>query len=164
MRRWLHAFGPATEADIKWWFGTTLTATRQALAAVEAVEVDLDGTPGYVLPTDLDDDAQPKPWAALLPGLDVTTMGWAQRDWYLGDHKPQVFDTNGNAGPTAWWNGRIVGGWHQDQDARVEVTLLEDIGRQGRQALSRKADELTAWLAGTRISPRFPSPLSKSAR
>ncbi|BBZ33315.1 winged helix DNA-binding domain-containing protein [Mycolicibacterium confluentis] len=164
VRRWLHAFGPATEADIKWWFGTTLTATRQALAAVEAVEVDLDGTPGYVLPTDLDDDPQPKPWAALLPGLDVATMGWAQRDWYLGDHKPHVFDTNGNAGPTAWWNGRIVGGWHQNQDARVEVTLLEDIGRQGREALSRKADELTAWLDGTRISPRFPSPLSKSAR
>jgi len=28
--------------------------------------------------------------------------------------------------------------------------------------LSRRADELTEWLGGVRISPRFPSPLSKA--
>ena len=78
-------------------------------------------------------------------------------------HRAQVFDGNGNAGPTAWWNGRVVGGWRQDADARVHLQLLEDIGADGRNALARKADELTDWLGGTRISPRFPSPLSKAA-
>jgi hypothetical protein len=164
VRRWLAGFGPATENDIKWWFGTTLTATRAALAAIDAVEVDLSGTPGYVLPDDLDDDPPAEPCAALLPGLDPTAMGWADRAWYLGEHRPHVFDRNGNAGPTAWWDGRIVGGWHQDGDGRVQVTVLEDVGRDGRRALEAKADELTAWLAGTRISPRFPSPLSKAGR
>ncbi len=50
---------------------------------------------------------------ALLPGLDVTTMGWVERDWYLEDLREQVFDNRGNAGPTAWADGRVVGGWRQ---------------------------------------------------
>jgi len=164
IRAWLWAFGPATITDIRWWFGTTLTAVRQGLADIGAVEVDVHGTPGWVLADDLDPTPPPKPWAALLPGLDVTTMGWSQRAWYLGEHRPHIFDRNGNGGPTAWWNGRIVGGWNQDGDGRVRLQLVEDPGRTARTALTRKADELTDWLAGTRISPRFPSPLSKAAR
>jgi hypothetical protein len=73
-----------------------------------------------------------------------------------------VFDTNGTGGPTAWWNGRIVGAWGQDAEGRVELRLLEDVGRDGKRALTQRADELTEWAAGVRVSPRFPSPLSKS--
>lgn len=72
------------------------------------------------------------------------------------------FDTNGNSGPTAWWSGGVVGGWSEDADGRVQVQLLEDPGRHGRRALQRRADELTDRLGGTRINPRFPSPLSKA--
>jgi hypothetical protein len=161
VRRWLRAFGPATVTDIKWWFGNTLTWARQALVDLDAVEVDLDGTPGFVLPDDLDAEPDVEPWCALLPGLDVTTMGWFDRDWYLGEHRSQVFDTNGNGGPTAWCDGRIVGAWGQDTDGRVELRLLEEVDRAAQKALRRRADELTEWLAGTRVSPRFPSPLSK---
>jgi winged helix DNA-binding protein len=161
VRRWLHTFGPATVTDIKWWFGNTLTWARQALQDIDAVEVDLDGSPGYALPDDLDVEPDVEPWCALLPGLDVTTMGWFDRDWYVGEHRSQVFDSNGNGGLTAWWNGRIIGGWSQDTDGRVEVQLLEGVGRDGKRALQRRADELTAWLDGVRVSPRFPSPLSK---
>jgi hypothetical protein len=161
VRRWLRTFGPATVTDIKWWFGNTLTWARSALRDIEAVEVDLDGVPGFALPDDLEVEPDVEPWGALLPGLDVTTMGWYDRDWYVGSHRKQVFDTNGNGGPTAWWNGRIVGAWGQDADGRVEVRSLEDVGRDAKRALQRRADELTGWLGGVRVSPRFPSPLSK---
>ena len=77
LRIWLRAFGPATLTDIKWWFGSTLTAVRQALSAIDAAVVDLDGAPGYALLDDLDEVPAPEPWAALLPGLDITTMGWS---------------------------------------------------------------------------------------
>jgi hypothetical protein len=160
--RWMRTFGPVTAADIKWWFGTTLTAVRTALTDIGAVEVDLDGSPGYALPDDLDPEPDVPPWSALLPGLDATTMGWYERNWYLGEHRAHVFDRNGNAGPTAWWNGRILGGWYQDDAARVQLQLTADPGRDGRRALQRRADELTAWLDGVRINPRFPSPLSKA--
>lgn len=159
---WLRAFGPGTTEDLKWWLGSTLAAVRRALAELEAVEVDLgNSTTGHLLPDDLDPTAAVDPWAALLPGLDPTAMGWLKRDWYLGPHKPHVFDRNGNAGPTAWWDGRIVGGWRQDGEAGVELQLVEDVGADGRAALEREARRLGAWLAGTRITPRFPSPLSK---
>ncbi len=161
---WLRAFGPTTVSDVKWWFGNTLTWARQALRDVEAVEVDVNGAPGFALPDDLEADIEPDPWGALLPGLDVTTMGWRDRDWYLGAHRRQVFDSNGNAGPTAWWNGQVVGAWTQDADGRVELRLLEDVSRDARNALARRAHELTEWLAGVRISPRFPSPLSRAGR
>jgi Winged helix DNA-binding domain len=162
VRRWLRAFGPATVADVKWWFGNTLTWARQALRDIDAVEVDLDGTPGVALPDDLEPEPDTDPWAALLPGLDVTTMGWYDRDWYVGTHRAQVFDSTGNGGTTAWWNGRVVGGWGQDVDGRVELRLLEAVGRDARRALQRRADELTEWLDGVRVSPRFPSPLAKA--
>lgn len=161
---WLRAFGPATADDIKWWFGTTKTAVRKALSGIGAVDVDLHGTPGYALPDDLEPEPEPEPWGALLPGLDVTTMGWYHRDWYLGEHRGQLFDNYGNAGPTVWWNGRIVGGWCQNAAAQVQLQLLEDPGRPARQVLERRAKQLTAWLDGTRIAPRFPSPLVKEAR
>lgn len=161
LRRWLAAFGPATVTDVKWWFGHTLTWARQGLRDIGAVEVNLAGTPGYVLPDDLEPEPAPEPWVALLPSLDVTTMGWFDREWYVGPHREQVFDRNGNAGPTAWCDGRVVGAWAQDDAGHVELRLLDDTGRAAEKALRKRADELTEWLDGTRVSPRFPSPLSR---
>jgi hypothetical protein len=89
-------------------------------------------------------------------------MGWAEREWYLGAHKALLFDTNGNAGPTAWWDGRIVGGWRQDERGDVVVQLLEDAGADAAGALEREAARLSAWLGGVRVVPRFPSPLFKA--
>jgi hypothetical protein len=159
--RWLRAFGPGTVADLKWWLGSTVAAVRKALTHLEAAEVDLDGQTGYVLPDDLEATDPVEPWAALLPPLDPTTMGWFERDWYLGPYKAQLFDTNGNAGPTAWWDGRIVGGWRQSETGEVELQLLEGVGRAGQRALEDEATRLTEWLGGTRVVARFPSPLSK---
>ena len=93
----------------------------------------------------------------------LTSPRWGGLTALVSGRSPaQVFDTNGNGGPTAWWNGRIVGGWRQNADAVVQLQLLEDVGRDGRKALERKATELTQWLDGTQIRPRFPTPLSKA--
>jgi hypothetical protein len=161
VEQWLRAFGPGTGADIKWWLGSTVRAVRRALADLDAVEVDLHEQTGYLLPDDLDTTDPVEPWAALLPALDPTTMGWFERDWYLGPHKPQLVDSSGNAGPTAWWDGRIVGGWRQSDGGEVELQMLEDVGAEGLRALTLEAARLTEWFGGRRVLPRFPSPLSK---
>jgi hypothetical protein len=163
VERWLRAFGPGTAADIKWWLGSTVGAVRKALADLDAVEVGLDGQSGYLLPDDVQEIDPVEPWAALLPPLDPTTMGWFERDWYLGPHKAQLFDASGNAGPTVWWDGRIVGGWRQRDTGEVVLQMLEDVGAQGLGALEREAARLTEWFDGARVLPRFPSPLSKAA-
>lgn len=161
--RWLRSFGPGTEDDLVWWLGGTKAAVRAALASVAAVEVSLDGGgTGWVLPDDVDPVAQVEPWAALLPVLDPTVMGWKSRDFYLGPHVPHLFDSNGNAGTTAWWDGRVVGCWVQDDTGVVEVRPLEKLPKAARTALDAEAGRLTAWLDGVRVSTVYPSSAMKA--
>ncbi len=164
VRRWLWTFGPAPISDLQWWLGSTVSAARQAIADVGAVEVAVSSGEAYVLPDDLEPDGsaeEPAPWAALLPVLDPTVMGWKQRDFFLGSYAPQLFDRNGNAGTTAWWDGRIVGCWTQDPDGVVVLKLLEDVGAHGSAALASEAARLSAWLDGVRVNTVYPSPLMK---
>ncbi len=163
-RRWLATFGPGTAADLRWWLGATAGIVRRALADVGAVEVTLDdGGTGWLLPGDTDPVPPVEPWAALLPVLDPTVMGWKQRDFYLGPHAAAVFDTTGNAGTTAWWDGRVVGCWVQDPAGAVHVELLDDPGPAGRAALAVEAERLGAWLDGVRIGTVYLSPAMKRA-
>jgi DNA glycosylase AlkZ-like len=161
VRRWLRGFGPATIADVKWWTGLPMGQVRRAVAETGAVEVDLDGTPGLVLPDDLDPVPAPEPWVVLLPALDPTTMGWAGRDFYLDPHRPALFDRNGNAGPTIWLNGHVVGGWAQRGTGEVVLRLLEDVGTDATEAIEAEAARLTAWLTPLRVTPRFRTPLER---
>ena len=161
-RRWLASYGPGTEADLKWWTGWTLGHTRKALALAGAVQVELSTGTGYALPDDLDPVDPPPPWAALLPALDSTPMGWQARDWYLpARHRPRLFDTAGNVGPTVWWNGAVVGGWAQRADGDLVWELLDDVGADARTAIAQEADRLASWLGGVRVVPRFRTPLEK---
>ncbi len=171
VRRWLYAYGPGTEIDLVWWLGSTKSAVRKALAELEAVPVDLEsgggesGEVGYLLPDDLADVDDVAPRALLLPALDPTTMGYKQRDFYLGRHAAELFDSTGNGGQTAWWDGRIVGGWVQRPDAAdVEVLLLEDVPADAERALRARAGELREWLGEDRPVVGFPSPLMRRHR
>lgn len=163
---WLRSFGPGTEADIVWWLGATKAAVRTALRDVEAVGVELDsGETGYLLPGDEAADPDPGPWAALLPALDPTTMGWKQREFYLDpSYVPYLFDTNGNGGTTAWLDGRIVGCWVQDDDARVRVIPVGDLRARDRRRLDAEAERLTTVLDGVVISNVYKSQLVRGAR
>lgn len=164
IRSWLRTFGPGTEDDVVWWLGATKAAVRKALTQLAAVEVLLDsGEVGYVLPDDLAEIAMPSPWAALLPALDPTTMGWKGRGWYLGPHAGALFDRNGNGGPTAWWNGRIVGGWRQEPDGTVVVVPAEPLPKTAAKALEARPAALTAWFDGEVVNSIYQSPLVRSA-
>jgi hypothetical protein len=160
-RAWLASFGPGTTADLQWWAGWTLGQTRKALAAVEAVEVELDGQVGYVLPGDEAPEAPVDPWVAFLPGLDPTPMGWKERDWFLGPHKSKLFDNTGNIGPSVWSDGRIIGAWGQPESGEVRYQLVEDVGADTKALVEAEAARWTTWLAGVRVTPRFRSPLEK---
>ena len=163
--QWLRVFGPGTREDVCWWTGWTVAEVRAALAANDVVEVELEGgQTGYVLPDDVDPEPDPDPWIALLPSLDATTMGWSTREWYLGPHKPVLFDRNGNAGPTIWADGRIVGGWAQRPGGEVVTRLLEDVGTEASTAVSVEAAAIESWLDGTRIRYSFPTPMDIGIR
>ncbi|MCZ4095658.1 MULTISPECIES: winged helix DNA-binding domain-containing protein [Streptomyces] len=177
-RDWLAAYGPGTEADLKWWTGWTLTDVRKALAAVGAQQVALDEGTGYVLPGDVEPAPAAAPWAALLPGLDPTPMGWQQRGWFLPDeHRPALFDKTGNVGPTVWWDGQVVGGWAQRPDGEIVWRLLpgpgkgsgkgagkssgKGPGKEAVAAIEAEAARLGDWLGDVRVTPRFRTPLER---
>jgi len=134
---------------------------RDVLAAVGAVVVDLGATTGYVLADDQYSPESAAPSAALLPTLDSTTMGWKERGWYLGTHESRLFDLNGNAGPTVWWDGRVVGGWSQRRDGEIVHRLLEDVGSDARSAIEAAAERLETWLGSTRLRPGFLPPFQR---
>jgi hypothetical protein len=153
VRLWLHSFGPGSVDDLAWWLGSTKTVVRTALHDLDAVAVGLDnGTLGWLLPDDLDDVEDPGPWVALLPVLDPTVMGWKDRGFYLGGLSGQLFDRQGNAGTTAWVNGRVVGCWIQDGASAVRVRLLQPVSDRARRELGTEASRLTEWIAGVRAA------------
>ncbi len=156
---YLRRFGPATDTDIRWWFGWTATVTRRALTDAEAEEVTLDERTGWVAAGDDPSPDEPEPWVRLLPGLDATTMGWKERAWYLDEASiPALFDRSGNPGPTVWADGRIVGGWVQRPDGEIALDLHVKLSKHHHRLLDHAIDELRAAVGDVIVKPRFPSP------
>jgi hypothetical protein len=121
---------------------------------------ELDEGTGYVLPDDVDAPAPAPPSAALLPGLDPSTMGVeAARLPSRPADVPLLFDRNGNGGPTAWVDGRIVGGRHHRADGTVALHLTRDVGDEACRALRERARMIERLLGDVRFTVRFPSPV-----
>jgi hypothetical protein len=81
-------------------------------------------------------------------------MGWKHRDFCLGTHRELLYDVNGNAGPTVWADGRMVGGWAQRDDGEVVVQLLDDVGAQTKASIEERAAALTTMLGDVRLKAR----------
>jgi hypothetical protein len=153
-RSWLFGYGPAAVEDLAWWTGWPKGRSRKAIDRAAGVEVRTNEGPAFVLSSDVEPVETPAPWVALLPGLDSSTMGWKLRDFYLGPHATRLFDNVGNAGPTVWADGRIVGGWTQRENGEIAFEIYEDVGRSMLSAIDEYAGHLQHLLAGVRLKPR----------
>jgi hypothetical protein len=168
-RRWLYAFGPAQPSDLQWWAGWSAGQTKRALAGDDVVAVQIQEPDGSLvdaihLASDLDEVPAPPAWAALLPALDSTPMGWKHRAFYLGPHADHLFDTNGNVSPTIWANGAIIGGWTRRPDGTIATHLLEDPGKAIKNTIAAEARSLAPRLGDATLAPRARgySPLERS--
>ncbi|MGB3829786.1 MAG: winged helix DNA-binding domain-containing protein, partial [Ornithinimicrobium sp.] len=160
-RMWLARFGPGTERDLSWWSGWTLGDTRAALTACGAEPMTIDTGQGWALPADgassSESDhgaADAEPWVALLPGLDPSIMGWKERGFAVPVGGEAAWDTNGNAGPTVWVDGQVVGAWGQTKTGEIRLHYFVDVPAARRRHVQARADEVRAWLGETRISWR----------
>lgn len=168
---WLARFGPGTERDLSWWAGWTLGDTRAALAACGAVPMDTPSGQAWALPSaadvlgggvDRERDAgmgspsDDEPWVALLPGLDPSVMGWKERGFYLAPGGEAAWDSDGNAGPTVWMDGQVVGAWGQTKGGEIRLRLFVDVPADRRRQIEARAAQVRDWLGETRISWRFP--------
>lgn len=163
-RCYLDRFGPATTADLQWWAGWTAGTTRRALAEIGAEEAGLStGDTGWTLP---DDAGAPRvePWIAFLPALDPTTMGWKERAWYLAEHGEfghSLFDRSGNAGPTIWMDGEVVGGWVQRRSGEIAYRLLAEVPKSRARQIAAESERLRELIGDARVSVRFAAPIQK---
>jgi hypothetical protein len=99
------------------------------------------------------------PSATLLPSLDPYIMGYRDRRRFLAEaHQPLLFDRAGNAVPTAWASGRVVGAWGQEEDARVQLHLLEDTTPAEHALLRDEAARLEAFLGEECLPAGFLTP------
>jgi len=122
-RRFLTARGPATDRDLAWWTGLTLTDVRAAIARVddEFERLELDGvtyrmTPGLVEAA----DGIPLRSVHLLPGFDEYLLGYADRTAQLGGRplSDVVPGMNGMFLATIVVDGQIAGTWRRTVTAK----------------------------------------------
>ncbi len=169
-RLWLSRFGPGTERDLSWWAGWTLGDTRAALAACGAEAVEVQTGSAWVLPEDIEvlgagkrgvnGEFADEPWVALLPGLDPSVMGWKERGFYLPSGGERAWDTYGNAGPTVWVDGAVVGAWGQANSGEIRLRYFTDLPLARRREIEDRAAQVGEWLGATRISWRFPGAIN----
>ena len=171
--RYLAAFGPATFEDVQWWTGFSKRETKKALEALGAVVVEaaIEGLgDGYLM---LADDAQrlrgfippDDPYVFFLPSLDPYIMGYRDRRRFLAaEYRAKLFDRAGNAVPTVWVNGRVVGAWGQREDGSVIYGLLEPEGEDERAMLAGEARRLAGFLGGEYLSPAFRTSFTRTLK
>lgn len=171
VRRYLAAFGPATHDDVQWWTGLTRAETQEALDAVapEVAEAAIEGLDGEHLM--LADDAErlrdfaapDAPYVFLLPGLDPYIMGYSGRRRFLAqEHRKKVFDRAGNAVPTVWVDGRVVGVWGQRKSGQVFYELFEPVGGVEQALIVEEVRRLEDFLEGEALPPGIRTPFTRS--
>ena len=158
-RRFLAAYGPATDRDLgRWWNGGVMMA-RRWIAALggEAVEVDLEGERAWMLAK----DAREVRGAAvggrsvrLLPGFDQYVVAASCHAHQLlphGDLRSRVFRPQGWISPVLLVNGRMEGTWrHEIKGSRVEVAVqpFGKVAEWVRRAASEEAERLAEFFGG----------------
>lgn len=123
-------------------------------------EDELDPGPVADPGSEVDPETGAQPWVALLPSLDPTVMGWKERGFYLPQESLPAWDRNGNAGPTIWVDGRVVGAWARTQDGEIRLHWFLDVPAERRAEVEARADEVQGWLGAARYSVRFPGAIN----
>lgn len=148
-RRYLNSHGPATDRDLAWWTGLTLTDVRAAIARVddEFERLEVDGVT-YRMRPGLEEAAA---GIHLLPGFDEYVLGYTDRSAQLAGGPLSAVAPGGNGvfHHTIVVNGEIVGTWRRTKKAKsVEVVAqpwveLSATARRGfERAAGRYAEHL----------------------
>ena len=150
VKRYIEVFGPVTEQDILWWTGLNKGLIRSALVALEPelLPIQIKGTKDdyLMLQTEY---AQLKRFKAprafpvlLLPYEDPYSKGYLLRYRLVkADHEQQVY-IRGEAQPTIWVNGKIIGTWNRTFEKPgdpLNLQLFQRIGRSEKTAIMNKA-------------------------
>jgi hypothetical protein len=155
--RYIAGHGPATAADLSWWSGLPLTASREAIEAAGARlrRFTLGEREWWVSTDHQVDDVRPAAGVHLLPGFDEYLLGYRDRSAVLPpEHRDAVAPGgNGVFRPMLVVNGQIAGTWTRRSTTKTTQVNLVPFGSSTqavsasqqaavRRALARYADFL----------------------
>lgn len=151
LRKYLHAFGPATIADYALWAGISLTEAREIWTREQAdiIAVNVDGKTAAVLRDDLDELTQAsfeRPLVRLLPYFDTFLLGHKDRQ-HLVDlkHQSKIFRPQGWIYPVVLVDGHVTAVWKymQEKDRlHVSVEKFGSISRSVIASIQEEAQDL----------------------
>jgi uncharacterized protein YcaQ len=156
-RRHLGAFGPAAREDLARWWGVQPAQGGRMLKALgdELVEVDTEGTVGWMLREHAEEAAaaEPAKLARLLPGFDMWVIGAARDSAAQLEpaHKQRVYRDQGWISPVLLVNGRMDGVWKHERKGKRLLVTIEPFGRVPKWARAQaeaEAKRLAVFLGG----------------
>lgn len=155
LRRYLHAYGPATRHDFVKWTGFTMGDGEPAWTALksEVVEVTVAGAPCFLLRNDLDaihSSPSRKRTLRLLPHFDPYLLAHDEKDHLVTpENYKRVYRNAGWISPVVLWNGRVIGVWSHKQKGdlwKIEVEPLEQLSKTVRNAIQKEARRMGRFL------------------
>jgi uncharacterized protein YukE len=159
LRRYLHAYGPATPKQFAQWIGapSAWAAGQFRRHRDELTEVLFEGTPAWVASGDTEVPAggEPVDGILLLPYFDAFVVGSQPRDrLFPGRAAGRALVPSGQAGnfPVLLVDGEVAGVWHQRRSGRrVELTVepLVPFPAPRRRALEMQAGRIGEILEAT---------------
>lgn len=131
-RRYLAAFGPATDNDLAAWSGMPLAMVRSALGAIagEVVEVEVRGRRAWMPAGARAAPAAGRPSVRLLPAFDDYLLGYRSRDLGVPRELQSRLQRGGGwVHPAVLVDGLAVAAWSARTSARRTVVTVEATAR-----------------------------------
>jgi hypothetical protein len=156
VRRYLHAFGPASPEHFARWLSIPARRATEVFEALgdELEPVDVDGERAWVVAGDTQIPSQPPEGIRLLPYFDAYVVaGQPRARLFPGAAARRALTPSGQAGnyPVMLIDGVVGGVWHLRRSGRrVEVTVepLGDLSTAQRRELEAEAALVGAVLEG----------------
>jgi uncharacterized protein YukE len=134
VRRYLHAYGPATARQFAQWLGAPPRWAAELFTSLadELRQVELDGTPACLAVDDTTMPSMQPNGVRLLPYFDAYTVGSHPRArLYPGRAAERALTPTGQAGnfPVLLVDGTVSGVWHQRRSGRTLDITVEPFGQ-----------------------------------
>ena len=155
VRRYLHAYGPATSRHFAQWLAAPLQWANELFESLanELQQVEVDGTRAWVAAGDTTAPAAPAHGVRLLPYFDAYVVGCQPRELLFPGRAAARALANGQAGnyPVLLIDGVVAGVWHQRRAGRriaITVEPLQALTAAQRRALDEQVARVGAILEG----------------
>jgi hypothetical protein len=142
-RRYLGAYGPASERDLVRWAGLPLRDGRTGISAIAAEldELRLDGE--TLLRPKRTPRAAAGPVVRLLGAFDNYNLGYEDRGFAVAEkHVKQIVPGGGIVRPTITADGRFIGTWASKRGGRRLAVTIEPFAELDSATLEAVEDEI----------------------